>query len=76
MAAGGGEDQAEYLRGLAVDDVADWLQKNQGVAIEPQRLVDPARSAARIGALAREHAQSLPFDKDPTGFWRYFNKDE
>jgi hypothetical protein len=73
MAAGRGENEAEQLRGLAVDDVGDWLQKNQGVAIEPQRLADPARSAARIGALAREQADLLPFDTDPTAFWRHFD---
>jgi hypothetical protein len=48
--------------------VATWLRQGQGVAIEPERLREPAAAAAKLGALVGEAAAGLPFGAEPSGF--------
>ncbi len=48
--------------------VATWLRQGQGVAIEPERLREPAAAAAKLGALVGEAAADLPFGAEPSGF--------
>ena len=58
---------------MTPDPVGKWLEEHQGVRVAPGTADDPARSAARLGAMARTEAQSaLPFDTDPSGFQRVF----
>lgn len=57
-----------------MDDLADWLQRKHGLNIDARLLVDPARAAERIGGIASAKAAELPFDTEPTGFWRLFNE--
>jgi hypothetical protein len=52
----------------------DWLEEYQAVVLPAGDIEQAARSARRIGALAREKALMVPFDTDPTGFWCVFQR--
>lgn len=54
------------------DAAGKWLEGSQGVRIAPGAADESARTAERLGALARRHAETLPFDADPLGFNRVF----
>lgn len=45
-----------------------------GISVPEAKLQDAARSASRIGTLARDHALRLDFDCDPSGFWVLFER--
>ena len=53
-----------------VERLRDWLKLHHGVELDAKTLIDPVNMAARLETLARDAAQSLPFDIDPTGFAR------
>jgi hypothetical protein len=53
-----------------IDATRDWLRERQQISLEGPLVESAASSAARLGALARESAQTLPFDTEPGGFWR------
>lgn len=55
-----------------VEQLRDWLKLHHGVELDAATLAEPANMAARLETLARDAAQSLPFDIDPTGFARLF----
>lgn len=55
-----------------VEQLRDWLKFHHGVELDAEVLADPASMARRLETLARDAAQSLPFDIDPTGFARLF----
>ena len=57
-----------------MDSVERWLEEKQGVKLEGKALAEPARAAGRTGALARDAARSLPFDTDPSAFWKIFER--
>ena len=56
-----------------MDSPDRWLEKVHGIRIDGRLLVEAAKAALRTGNLARESALALPFDTDPTAFWRRFN---
>jgi len=58
--------------GHDVEQLRDWLKLHHGVELDAKTLVDPASLAARLETLARDAAESLPFDIDPSGFARLF----
>jgi class 3 adenylate cyclase len=55
-----------------IEQLREWLKVHHGVELDAKTLVDPVNMAARLESLARDAAQSLPFDIDPTGFARLF----
>jgi hypothetical protein len=57
-----------------IEELRDWLKLHQRIELDAKTLADPAAMAARLEALARDAAASLPFDIDPTGFARLFAK--
>ena len=57
-----------------MDSVDLWMEQKQGVRLEAKVLAEAERASARTGALAREKARALPFDTDPTAFWRIFER--
>lgn len=55
-----------------VEQLRDWLKVHQGVELDAKALADAANMAAQLETLARDAAESLPFDIDPSGFARLF----
>lgn len=54
-----------------VDDeaakAAAWLERIQGVRLDPARVREPAATAERIGNLASAADTALPFGAEPSG---------
>ncbi len=48
----------------------EWLARMHHVTVDAQILVDPLKTVWRVGELARSAAETLPFDSDPTEFYR------
>lgn len=55
-----------------LEQLLHWLKSHQGVELDAKTLVDPANMAAQLEKLARDAAESLPFDIDPSAFARLF----
>jgi hypothetical protein len=47
---------------------AAWLERIQGVRLDPARVKEPAATAERIGRLTDAAGTALPFGAEPSGF--------
>ena len=47
---------------------AAWLERIQGVKLDPARVREPAATAERIGNLASAADTAFPFGAEPSGY--------